>query len=255
MKNLRAIIVDDEQAARNVLSNLLELAHPEIEIIAKCNNLPEAVMAIRSIKPDVVFLDVEMPQFSGYEIVNFFDEFDFQIVFVTAYDKYAIKAFEVNAIDYLLKPVERKRLHTTITKVKEVVEQNKKLKNYKEFLTEKKERETKTIILSDTGQQRIVKINEISVILAKGAYSEIHKTDGTKLTISRNIGTFENELKDESIFFRPHRSCILNLNEIVTIKTSEESVLLKNGMTCKISRLKKSQFNEKLHQFLEQNAV
>jgi len=108
--NLKAIIVDDESSARELLQELIKSYCPEIDIVASFKNLETAVDHIRMDKPDIVFLDVEMPQYSGYEILDFFDQIDFNIIFVTAYDKYAIKAFEVSALDYLLKPVEIERL-------------------------------------------------------------------------------------------------------------------------------------------------
>lgn len=245
MNNLKAIIVDDELSARNVLSNLLALAHPEINIVDKCSSVPEAVMSIRSLKPDVVFLDVEMPQFSGYEIVNFFDEVDFQIVFVTAYDKYAIKAFEVNAIDYLLKPVERKRLGQTVEKIKKKATAQKKLVNYKEFLDKHSQKINKSLFFSEkTGEHKKVKIAEISAIFAKGAYSEVHLTDGTKMVVSKNIGAIEEDLNDDELFFRTHKSYIINVSEILMVNKSNETIQLKNGLVCKLSRFKKTKFQE-----------
>ncbi len=108
MEKLKAIITDDEQSAQEVLETLLLKYCPNIEIVAICNNLTETVDAIRMNKPDVVFLDIEMPEYAGYEIVNFFDKIDFHIVFVTAYHQYAVKAFEISALDYLLKPIENR---------------------------------------------------------------------------------------------------------------------------------------------------
>lgn len=245
MNKLKAIIVDDELSARNVLYNLLSLAHPEINVIEKCSNLPEAVISIRNLKPDVVFLDVEMPQFSGYEIVNFFDDIDFQIVFVTAYDKYALKAFEVNAIDYLLKPVERIRLKQTVDKIKEKVDSQKKLINYKDFIEKHSKEINKSLVFSEkTGEHKKVKVVEILAVFAKGAYSEIQLKDGTKMVVTKNIGTLEEELKDEKLFFRSHKSCIINTSEILMVNKSDETIKLRNGLICKLSRFKKAKFQE-----------
>jgi two-component system LytT family response regulator len=120
---IKAIIVDDEESARDVLQNLLLLFCPNVEVVAKCENVLKAVDAINKEQPDLVFLDIEMPNYAGYEIVNFFDKINFEIIFVTAYDQYAVRAFEVAAIDYLLKPIDIDRLkasyHSRVTTTKQ----------------------------------------------------------------------------------------------------------------------------------------
>src|SRR3989338_4013155 len=114
---LKAILIDDEESARNVLSNLMARFCPEVNILQTCANVTEAIDAINTHQPDVVFLDIEMPNYSGFELVNFFEKVNFEIVFVTAYDKYAIKAFEVSAVDYLLKPIEIDRLKQAVERL------------------------------------------------------------------------------------------------------------------------------------------
>ena len=114
---MKAIIIDDEEAARSVLSNLLKRTCPQVEILELCENVPEGVKAIHKHKPDLVFLDVEMPDYAGYELVDFFDEVNFKIIFATAYDQYALKAFEVHAVDYLLKPFSQERFDQAIEKI------------------------------------------------------------------------------------------------------------------------------------------
>ena len=113
---IKTIIIDDEKSARNVLANLLERASSDIEIVATCCDLQQGVAQIKKTKPNVAFIDVQMPNYAGYEISKFFDTIDFEIVFVTAYDQYAIKAFELNAIDYLVKPINRNKLALTLEK-------------------------------------------------------------------------------------------------------------------------------------------
>jgi two-component system LytT family response regulator len=125
MKTIKAILVDDEEGARDVLANLLLRFCPNVELLAKCSNIPEAVEQIKSLQPDLVFLDIEMPNYAGYEIVNFFEKIDFEIVFVTAYDQYAIRAFEIAALDYLLKPIDIERLKLAVERV--LIYSNKKL--------------------------------------------------------------------------------------------------------------------------------
>ena len=134
MKTIKAIIVDDEADARDVLASLIQLSKQPINIIAECSNLKAAVDKIKELKPDVVFLDIQMPEFAGYEIVNFFDEINFEIVFVTAYDKYALKAFELSAIDYLVKPIKRTRLNDTLKRIVEKTDEKNTVLEYETLL-------------------------------------------------------------------------------------------------------------------------
>ena len=114
---IKTIVVDDEESARDVIKNLLVRFCPDIEIVDICTSVPEAVESIKIHKPQLVFLDIEMPNYAGFEIVNFFEEVNFEIVFLTAYEQYAIKAFEISAIDYLLKPISFARFSRAISKV------------------------------------------------------------------------------------------------------------------------------------------
>ena len=119
MNLINAIIIDDEERARNTLSSLLLNYCPEINVMANCPNVPDGVIAINKHKPDVVFLDIEMPDYSGFELLGFFREIDFDIIFVTAYSEYAIKAFEISAVDYILKPIDIDQLKNSVEKLKQ----------------------------------------------------------------------------------------------------------------------------------------
>ena len=149
MNGLRAIIVDDEQRARDVLSKLLERNCSNVVVEETCVDVLSAVEKIKKIQPDVVFLDVQMPNYAGYELVNFFDEINFEIIFVTAFDHYAIKAFELSAIDYLVKPVDRLRLVEAVNKVKLKKGQEKSKEAYEELLNSIKEKEFKKIVIPE----------------------------------------------------------------------------------------------------------
>lgn len=242
MKKIRAIIVDDELAARNVLSNLLELMFPEMEIIEKLSNVPDAVLSIKKYKPDLVFLDIEMPKYTGYELVKFFDQIDFQIIFVTAYNQYAIKAFEVNAVDYLLKPVERSRLEVAVNKVFDRIKEKVDSEKYYDLLDELSVENSPSITLSEAGKKQIVRIKEVEAVCAQGAYSEVYLTSGDKITISKNIGTIEEEFSKDSNFFRTHKSWLINLSQVDSYAKSIQSITLKSGLECKLSRFKKKDF-------------
>ena len=166
MTRIKTILIDDEQSARSVLTNLLHRISSDVEIIASCSTLEEGVEQIKKLKPNVVFLDVQMPNYAGYEIGRFFSNIDFEIIFVTAFDRYAIKAFELNAIDYLVKPVDRTKLGKALDKLKDKLSNKTALVDYQSLLKTIKEKSFKKIVIPELGNRRIVSLNEIVAIEA-----------------------------------------------------------------------------------------
>ncbi|PKV50326.1 LytTR family two component transcriptional regulator [Aquimarina sp. MAR_2010_214] len=242
MNVIKAILVDDEQRARNVLSNLIKRCDLNIDILAQCSCLEDAVEEIKKLQPDVVFLDVQMPNYAGYEIANFFEEMNFEIIFVTAFDEYAIKAFELSAIDYLVKPIDRKRLIAAVEKLQSKIEKQKKIEDYRTLLNSIKEKEFKQIILPELGNRRIIAINTIIAIEADGSYSKIYTTENKPVTTSKNLKYFENLLPDDASFFRSHRTWVINLKYIEVINKSSLTITLVQNITAKISRTRFSSF-------------
>lgn len=243
MNKIKAILVDDEEGARDVLENLLLRFCPDVELIAKCENVLQAVDVIKTQQPDLVFLDIEMPNYSGFEIVTFFKEINFEIIFVTAYDQYAIRAFEVAAIDYLLKPVDIERLKNAVTRVvqqKNIEQQSQRLSLLSNTLETK---QLKNIVISDKGQQNIIAIDSIIAIEAQESYCTIHTNDKT-FVASKNLKHFETVLENLSQFFRVHKSWLVNKNYIKHYSKSDLSIQLSNGLTTKLSKYKKAEFEE-----------
>ena len=224
MFKIKAILIDDEQSARNVLSNLLERTSSNLEVMATCSNLEEGVKQIKKLKPNVVFLDVQMPNYAGYEIVNFFDNIDFEIIFVTAYDHYAIKAFELNAIDYLVKPIDRRKLALTLTKLENKLKKEVALIDYQILLKSIKNKDYKKIIIPELGNRRILNIDDIVALEADGAYSKIHLIDNKIITTSKNLKYFEDVLPRDISFFRSHRAWIINLAYISFFNKTESTI-------------------------------
>ena len=211
-------------------------AKSTVEIVANCNSLEEAVKAIKKHKPSVVFLDVQMPNYAGYEIASFFDSIDFEIIFVTAYDQYAIKAFELNAIDYLVKPINRQRLQEALDKLTERIEQQDDLSRFHVLLESMKDKEQGKIIISELGFKRIISLSDIIAIEAKGAYSNIHLKNDNTLLVSKNLKYFESILPVNGPFFRSHKSWIVSKNEIESYVKSKGEILLKQNIVAKVSR-------------------
>jgi len=246
MDNIRAIIVDDEQRARDVLSKLLERNCPSVTVVSTCVDVLSAVEKIKEVQPDVVFLDVQMPNYAGYEIVNFFDEINFEIIFVTAFDQYAIKAFELNAIDYLVKPVERLRLVSAVERVSAKLGQEKSKEEYEQLLCSIKEKEFKKIVIPELGNRRILEIEDIIALEAEGAYCKIYQTNNKPLTISKNLKYFEKKLQDQDGFFRSHRGWVVNLSHIKTMNKTDLTITLTNEIKAKISRTRIDAFETQI---------
>lgn len=244
MERIKAIITDDEAAARNVLSQLLEMECPAVEVLALCSDVPQTVEAIRKFQPDVVFLDVQMPHYAGYEIVDFFDEINFEIIFATAYDQYAIKAFELSAVDYLVKPINRKRLVQAVERLNEKMHQKKTIVQFhllKQALTEKT---LDHIVIPELGKQTIIQLADIIAIEAGGAYSHIHLLHGKQLIVTKNIKQFESLLPEIGTFFRSHKSWIVNLAHIQHYAKLKLEITLADGITAKLSKYRKEEFEE-----------
>ena len=231
MKKIRAILVDDEESARDVLENLLKRFCPEVELLAKCTNVEQAVASIRELQPDLVFLD----------IVKFFPEINFELIFVTAYDKYAIRAFEVSAVDYLLKPIDIDRLKNAVSRVmkqREVEHQIQRIALLSETLESK---QLKNLVVTDKGQQHILAIDDIVAIEAQESYCIIHYSDKT-LVASKNLRHFETILETVPAFFRVHKSWIIHKAFLKTYSKSELTIHLERGIVAKLSKYKKAEF-------------
>lgn len=242
---MRAIIVDDELAAREILAQLVARFCIDIEIVAMCNDLESAVSQIKTHKPDLVFLDVEMPKYAGYEIVSFFEVIDFSIIFITAYDRYAVKAFEISALDYLLKPVEISRLKDAVEKAK----QKGLLKSYKEKLltlsSDMKKSEKKYSYI-DKGYTIYCPISEIITFEAQRAYTKMYLTNYRSVIISKNIKTIEEELIDSNLLVRVHRSWLVNKAHLKKYSKSSQELHLTDDLVAKISRQNKMAFETTL---------
>ncbi len=244
MDTIRAIIVDDEESARNVLSNLLQHFCESVSVLAQCSNLLEGVNAIQKYQPDVVFLDVKMPNYAGYEIVNFIEDIDFEIIFVTAYDQYAIKAFELSALDYLLKPINRVRLADAVEKVRSKVDNTRKIEQLKVLISSMNEEVLEKIIISELGNKRVIEVNDIIAVQAQGSYCTIFTKGETQITVSKNLKYFENLFVEVSHFFRTHKSWIINLKSLKSVQLTKGSIVLEEGVNAKLSKYRIEDFKK-----------
>lgn len=245
-KKLKAIIIDDEERAINTLRSLIDMYADDVDIVATCTNVPEGVKAIQTHSPSIVFLDIEMPEYNGFELLEFFREIDFEIIFVTAYNDYAIRAFEASAIDYLLKPVDIDLLVNAIEKAKNKIGQDH-IKLKMEILREKyQSNQFKKIALPTSEGLFFIETKEIIYLEADGSYTEVWLSHGSKMVISKKLKFFEEVLQDDPSFFRSHRSYIVNINRINQYSKRESMISLENGKSVMISRNRKAEFEQQL---------
>jgi two-component system, LytTR family, response regulator len=210
----KAIIIDDEEMARTLLQGMVAEYCDNVETVDLCKDLPTGVKAIRKHKPDIVFLDIEMPGHSGLELLDFFDEneINFSIIFVTAYNRYAIQAFKLSAVDYLLKPIEVDDLKNAMTLFERNKNHNKV--TYSVLKENLKSSSSKKIALNTLNTTSFIETSDILFFQADGSYTKVVLKDNKTITISKGLKTFENLLSDSSEFFRCHKSFIVNLNHI-----------------------------------------
>ena len=243
---IKAILVDDEERARNGLKQLLEMVAPEVEVVVMCANIPDAVIAINQHKPEVVFLDVEMPQYSGLQIGQFFPEMNFHIIFVTAYSEYAIKAFELSAVDYLLKPVQPEKLADAIKKLKARTASGMMSERMQLAERSAENKDFNRIALPVSDGFLFVEIKDIVLLEADGAYTKVHLENGSELLVSKRLLFFENVLEDRPFMVRVHRSYLVNFNFVKRYSKAESLLVLDNGQTVSVPKEKKAFIEETL---------
>ena len=235
-RKIRVLVVDDEPLARSNLIVLLQ-RDPEIEIVSECGSGMEAVSEIRSQKPDLVFLDVQMPECDGFDVLELLGMGLLpDVVFVTAYDQYALRAFEAGALDYLLKPFDNDRFDRALSRAKERITHGKDLP-----------RKMDRLAIKSAGQISFLKISEIDWIEAADYYACLHVKARTHL-LRRSMSELDQEL-DQARFCRIHRSTIVNLDRVQGLELSEDGeydVRLDNGTRLRLSRRYRKQLQARL---------
>jgi len=230
----KVIIVDDEAPARKLIKEFLE-SHKDLIIIEECNNGVDAVMAINTFKPDLVFLDIQMPGLTGFEVLQRLDEMP-QIIFSTAYDQYAFKAFEVHAVDYLLKPFKQERFDEAIEKI--MTNDKSYLNQIQTLVNGLNEQETHltNILVSVRNKLINIPVNDIIYIQADGNYAKLILEKGSHLT-SYGLSKLEEKLNPQQ-FIRVHRSTVININNVKEAYSypSSYELIMTNGDMVKVSR-------------------
>ncbi|MCC6818017.1 MAG: response regulator [Bacteroidia bacterium] len=226
---LKAIIIDDELRAVKLLQAIIEdTCLEDVSVVATCNDLPEGVKAIKKHKPDLVFLDIEMPGYSGLQILDFFneDEIDFEIVFTTAYNDYALQAFKLSAIDYLLKPIQPELIREAVNRAINKINKPLNLQRYNALRQNLDTESSKKVAVAIGQSIKFLNMDEIVFIKADGAYSEIVMSDDNKLVISKNLKHFEDILSSIKSFIRVHKSYLINTKFVSEYVKSDGGYLI-----------------------------
>jgi two-component system LytT family response regulator len=237
---VRSILIDDNAFIANVLLDQLQENHPEIEVMAIAKNGKEGLDKIKLLKPDLIFLDIEMPDMTGFEMLNQLDAINFQTIFITSHSHYAIKAFRFNALDYLVKPIDERELASAIRKLSNHINKSgnhHKIQKALENLKAESVSDQTLFLQTQKGTLRL-HLKRIVKIEGNRNYSYLHLSDNTKLLSSKTLGFFEEILSDKH-FFRCHRSYLVNGVFIKGIKKATH-FLLKNDSEVPISRRKKN---------------
>lgn len=265
MEKIKVLIVDDEYQARKGIRTLLARER-DIEIIGECTNGKQAIEDIKRLSPDIVFLDIQMPDKNGFEVLaSIKNEQMPTLIFITAYDSYALKAFEYSALDYLLKPFSDERFYSSLERAKEhhrnknANDFNRRLmsliENYRHELphdvADKSTEPLKRFFIKSNGEIHFVSVDDVDWLEAVGYYTKIHA--GRKAHLLRgNLGSIEKQL-DPKKFTRIHRSAVVNLSRIQSIKNlfhGDCIVVLQNGIELKVSRSHRRKLEELLERLI-----
>ena len=244
---LNAVIIDDEEHCLKTLAWTLEqYCSKEVKLIGQFNDAEKAISGLSILQPDLLFLDIEMPRLNGIQMLEQCKDISFEVIFTTAYDQYAIKAIRLNAMDYLLKPIDKDELISAIAKVK-----TKKQPVSRQQITHLQEvhksKVLNKIALSTMAGLQFVNLDDVIRIEGESNYCNFHIKDKKKILLSKKLGDAEELLKDNENFFRAHKSHIINLKYVEKyIRGEGGEIIMNDGTSISLSRGKKEEF---LHLF------
>ena len=244
---IRSIIIDDEQHCVKALLNDLQKNCPSIEILDTCYSAKEGMLSIKKNNPDLVFLDVEMPWMNGFEMLELLGDVKFSIIFTTAHDEFAAKAFRISAVDYLLKPIDANDLKAAVLKVERKMDEGSSLNHISNLLRNIKQPSSdQKIALPQREGYEFVEVSSILYCQAEGAYTKVIIDGKRPMLISRTLGDVE-ELLPPEIFQRIHHSSLVNVSYISQfLRTDGGYVVLKNNEKLSVSKAKKEMLMARL---------
>ena len=237
---VRCVIVEDEEIARNVLKSLLSQYCQDVMVCAEAEEVESGKAMINAFRPDLVFLDIEMPGGGGFKLLNSIENIDFEVVFITAYEQFAIKAIRHAALDYLLKPVDPKELVSAVEKVKEEKYKKTLKKQYDTLLKnlDPEQLTVRKISLSTTDKIHLIEVDDIVRCESDNYYTIIYFKNGTNMLVSKTLKEIEKKL-EEFDFVRTHKSHLVNIRCILNFIKDEMVVLMSDGSKVPVSKRKK----------------
>jgi len=252
MNQVTAILVDDEPRGLSTMQKLLEINCPDISILACCQDADDALLKIKQLRPQLVFLDVAMPGKNGFDLLRELDSISFEIIFVTAHNSYMMQAFRFSAVDYLLKPVEDELLTEAVQRAMRRIADKSEGMQLNTFLHNLKQngavKKMKLCVPSLKGI-KVIEIPDIIYCEASSNYTNFHLTNGVTLCSSRSIFEYETLLEDSS-FVRVHKSFLVNLEHIQEyIRGEGGSIIMTNNHEVEVSRRKKESFIKKMQEY------
>lgn len=245
---IRVVIVDDEEGTRNLLKQLFRDYFPDVILLGEAADVRSGIKLLQKENPDLLLLDIQMPDGSGFDLLNQFEDPGFQLIFITAFDKFALKAFDYNAIDYLLKPLDPKSLRKAIEKFRR--HSGRALRPRLEGMMEVLEtKQAQRIALSSAEGYAFYGLEEIVRLESSGGYTTFFIADGNRTTVAKTIKDYE-ELLPEDLFFRVHQSHIVALQYVRKfLKAENGQALMSDGCKIPVARRKKDKFIELLTKY------
>ena len=242
---IRCVIVEDEEMARNVLKSLLAQYCQDVMVCAEADDVVSGKNMIETFRPDLVFLDIEMPGGSGFKLLSSIDNIDFEVVFITAYEQFAIKAIRHNALDYILKPIDPKELVAAVEKVKETKYKKTLKKQYDSILKnlDPEQLVVRKISLSTADKIHLIAVDDIIRCESDNYYTIIFFKNGTNLMVSKTLKEMDQKL-EEYDFVRTHKSHLVNMRCIKNFIKDEMMVLMIDGTKVPVSKRKKERILE-----------
>lgn len=244
---MKAIIIEDEERSRIVLQNLVQTYCPELDVLGTADSVASGIEAIQKHQPDLVFLDVQINGGTGFDVLDKVRGANLSVIFTTAYDQYALKAFKFSAIDYLLKPIDIEELKNAVRKAISSGDRSDNQYKIQNLLSNLKNPTEDPVLLVSTQEAvEFIRIRDIIRCEASGAYTQLYLRDRKPVMVSKIIKDFEFLLQDYG-FYRVHQSHLINLKEVQKFVKSENYLLMRDGAQIQLARSRKDEFFNILH--------
>lgn len=238
---IKAIIIDDESKARESITHLLKLTFKDVELVGEADSVKTGVETINKLNPDLVFLDIQLEDGTGFDILKELKDIDFHIIFITAFNEYAVKAFKYAAMDYLMKPVNPKEFIHAVERIRNIHKKDDFQTKFNAYLSHLKDSKTenKKIILKTAESIHLINVNDIIRCEADKGYTDFYLEDGSKILVSKGLKDYDELLKDFS-FIRTHQSHLINLDYIKSFEKADGGyILMSDNSTVPVSSRKR----------------